>query len=85
MRPLTVASLSDYPEILFHQPFTEPRGVWSNEAVPFSRAHLDQTDTYLLALASSGSLLLLLLTALSTTRQEALSSLRNVPYVVIAR
>lgn len=39
----------------------------------------------LLALASSGSLLLLLLTALSTSRQDALSSFRKMRYVAIAR
>lgn len=38
-----------------------------------------------LALASSGSLLLLVLIALSTTRQEALSAFRKMPYVAIAR
>lgn len=85
MWPLAVALLSDYPEISSHQPFTEPRGAQSREGVPFSQACLDQIDTYLLALASSGSLLRLLLTALSTTRQKALSSLRKVPYVVITR
>lgn len=88
MCPLAVAleNLSGYSEILSHQPFTEPRGVWSSEEAPFFQACLDQIiDTCSLALASSGSLLLLVLIVLSTTRQEALSTFRKMPYVAMAR
>lgn len=89
MWPLAVAleNLLDYPEILSHQPFSEQRGVWSSEDAPFSQACLDQIDKQmcLLAPASSGSLLLLLLTAPSASRQEALSSFKKLPYVVITR
>lgn len=88
MCPVAVAlkNLSGYSEILSHQPFTEPRGVWSSEEAPFFQACLDQIiDTCSLALASSGSLLLLVLIVLSTTRQEALSTFRKMPYVAMAR